>query len=134
MNGTSGFQEVRSSTPRSPTNRSCTSSGLKSEKVPGTFSLLTILSLSRQASAQREKRFLTPFQNTSDPSSQSLSTVIRSATTGQLWICATIDLKDFAVQSPAGNKKRRESIKVFQGSQSSMHAVKSGQFTLDKEG
>ena len=41
MNGTSGFQEVRSSTSRSPIG-SCTSNGIDSDQVPGTFSVLTI--------------------------------------------------------------------------------------------
>jgi hypothetical protein len=40
---------------------SCTSNGLNSEQIPGTFPVLTISSLSREASAQSEKRFLTPF-------------------------------------------------------------------------
>jgi hypothetical protein len=39
----------------------CTSNSLNSEQVPGTFSALTISSVSPQTSAQREKRFLTPF-------------------------------------------------------------------------
>jgi hypothetical protein len=39
----------------------CTSDGLNSEQVPGSFSELTISSLAPQASAQSEKRFLTPF-------------------------------------------------------------------------
>ena len=37
---------------------SCTSNGINSEKVSGTFFTLTISSLSPQASARREKRFL----------------------------------------------------------------------------
>ena len=61
MNGTSGFHEVRSSSPHHHRLAPCTSNGINSEQVPGTFSLFTILPLSRQASAQREKRFLTPF-------------------------------------------------------------------------
>ena len=109
----------------------CTSNGIKSEQVPGTFSVLTISSLSPQASAQSEKKFFTPFP---EPPFQNLKTVITSATTRQLWICATIDHREFVVHSAAGNKKRRESRKVFQGSQSSGHAVKSGQFKSDKEG
>jgi hypothetical protein len=40
---------------------SCTSNGISSEQVPGTLSVLTISSLSPQASAQIEKRLLTPF-------------------------------------------------------------------------
>ena len=61
MNGTSGLQEVRSSPPRLPSNR------LLHEQQPrfgigsGTFSALTISSLSPQASAQSEKSFLIPF-------------------------------------------------------------------------
>lgn len=39
----------------------CTSNGINSEQVPGTFSALTISSLSPQASAQSEKWFLTIF-------------------------------------------------------------------------
>lgn len=39
---------------------SCTSNVINSEQVPGSFSVLTISSLSSQASAQSEKRFLTP--------------------------------------------------------------------------
>ena len=38
---------------------SCTSNGVNSEQVPGTFSILTISSLPSQASAQSEKRFQT---------------------------------------------------------------------------
>ena len=38
-----------------------TSNSLNSEQVLGTFSVLTISLLSPQTSAQREKRFLTPF-------------------------------------------------------------------------
>ena len=38
-----------------------TSNGIDSEQVPGIFSVLTISSVSPQTSAQREKRFLTPF-------------------------------------------------------------------------
>ena len=35
MNGTSGFQEVRSSTSRSPSRiASCTSNGINSEQIP----------------------------------------------------------------------------------------------------
>jgi len=37
---------------------SCTSNGLNSEQVPGSFSVLTISSLSPQASAQSGKKFL----------------------------------------------------------------------------
>ena len=40
---------------------SCKSNGINPEKVPSTFSALTISSLSPQASAQSEKRFLTLF-------------------------------------------------------------------------
>ena len=39
----------------------CTSNGINSEQVPGTFSVLTISSLSPQTSAQSEKKLLTPF-------------------------------------------------------------------------
>ena len=39
----------------------CASNSLNSEQVPDTFSALTISSRSPQASAQSEKRFLTPF-------------------------------------------------------------------------
>jgi hypothetical protein len=53
--------EVRSSTSHHHRLASCSSNGLNSEQVPGPFSVLTISSLSRQASAQSEKRFLTPF-------------------------------------------------------------------------
>lgn len=57
MNGTSGFQEVRSSTSRQPHIASATSNGTNSEEDTGTFSALSISSLSPQASAQTEKRF-----------------------------------------------------------------------------
>jgi len=61
MNGTSGFQEVLSSTSQSPSRiGSCTSNGINSDHVPGTFSILTISSLSPQASARSGNRFLTP--------------------------------------------------------------------------
>ena len=60
MNGTLGFQEVQSSPPDHHRIHSCTSTGIDSEQVPGAFSVLTISSLSPQASAQSEKRFLTP--------------------------------------------------------------------------
>jgi hypothetical protein len=40
---------------------SCTSNSLNSEQVPGPFSVLTSSPLAPQASAQGEKRFLTPF-------------------------------------------------------------------------
>jgi hypothetical protein len=39
----------------------CASNGIDSEQVPGTFSALTISSLSPKGSAQSEKRLLTPF-------------------------------------------------------------------------
>jgi filamentous hemagglutinin family protein len=62
MKGTAGFQARRSSTPDHHHNiGSCTSNGIDSEQVPGIFSVLTISSGSPQTSAQREKRFLTPF-------------------------------------------------------------------------
>ena len=57
MNGASGFKEVWFSISRSPAYRSCTSNGINSEEVPGTFSTFTISSLSPETSAQ----FLTPF-------------------------------------------------------------------------
>ena len=41
----------------------CTSNSLNSEQVPGTFSILMISSLSPQASAQSEKRFLGALQS-----------------------------------------------------------------------
>ena len=47
--------------PRDHRIGSCTSNGIDSEQVPGTFCILTISSLSPQASAQSEKRFLTLF-------------------------------------------------------------------------
>src|SRR2546423_1561586 len=40
MNGTSGFQEMRSSPPDHQRIGSCTSNGLNSEKLPGTISSL----------------------------------------------------------------------------------------------
>ena len=40
---------------------SCTSNGIDSEEVLGTFSILAISSLSQQSLAQRKKRFLKPF-------------------------------------------------------------------------
>jgi hypothetical protein len=61
MNGTSGFQELRSSPPDHQRIGSCTSNGINLEKVAGTFPILTISPLSPQASAQSGKRFLTPF-------------------------------------------------------------------------
>jgi hypothetical protein len=42
MNGTSGFQEVRSSPPDHLRIGSCTSNGLNSEQVTGILSVLTI--------------------------------------------------------------------------------------------
>ena len=65
MNGTLGFPKVRSSTSRSPRIgiASGTSNSVNSEKVPGTFSVLNNSSLSPQASAQTEKKFLTPFSD-----------------------------------------------------------------------
>jgi len=54
MNGTSGFREVRSSTPDDQRIGSCTSNGLNSEQTPSPFSVLTISLLSPQASAQGE--------------------------------------------------------------------------------
>jgi len=47
---------------------SCTSNGIDSEQVPGPFSVLTSSPLAPQASAQGEKRFLTPFSCLSDSS------------------------------------------------------------------
>ena len=61
MNGASGFQEVRSSTPDHQQIGSCTSNNINSEQVPGTVSLLTISSISPQKLAQSKKWFLTPF-------------------------------------------------------------------------
>ena len=61
MNGTSGFLEMRSSIPRSPHIASATSNNVDSANVPGTFSALSITSLSPQASAQTEKMFLASF-------------------------------------------------------------------------
>lgn len=57
MNGTSGFQESRSPHPDSHRIASCTSNSINSEQIPGTFSVLTISSLSPQASAQSGKSF-----------------------------------------------------------------------------
>jgi len=62
MNGPSGFQEVRSSTTDHQQIGCWTSNSIDSEQVSGTFSLLTISSLARQASAQSEKRFQKSFQ------------------------------------------------------------------------
>jgi hypothetical protein len=62
MNGTSGFQEVRSSTSDHHQIGSCTSNGLNSEQVPGAFSFLTISSLAPRAPIQNKKRFT--FENT----------------------------------------------------------------------
>ena len=42
---------------------SCASNNTNSKQVPGTFSILLISSLSPQASAQREKMFMTLFLN-----------------------------------------------------------------------
>ena len=61
MNGTSGFEEVQSSTPDHQQIGSWTSNSINSEQVPGTFSLLTISSISPQKLAQSKKWFLTPF-------------------------------------------------------------------------
>jgi len=58
MNGTSGLQEVQSSPPDHQRIGSCASDSLNSERVPPTFSALTISSLSPQASVQSKKRFL----------------------------------------------------------------------------
>ena len=60
MNGTSGFRDMQSSSSRS-SYPSGTSNGVTSEQVLGIFSVLTTSSLSRQALAQSEKMFLTPF-------------------------------------------------------------------------
>jgi hypothetical protein len=61
MNSTSGFQEVRSSPPDHQRIGSCTTNGINPVQVPGIFPVLTSLSLSPQASAQRRIRFLTSF-------------------------------------------------------------------------
>ncbi len=61
MNGASGFREVRSSAPRSSTNRLLDEQRPQFGKVSGAVSVLTISLLSPQPSAQSEKRFLTPF-------------------------------------------------------------------------
>jgi hypothetical protein len=61
MNGTSGLLEMRSSTSRSPRFTSGASHSVNSEKFQAPFSILGFSSLSPQASAQTEKRFLTPF-------------------------------------------------------------------------
>ena len=42
MNGTSGFQEVRSSTSRHPRIGCCTSNGINLEQVPGTIFMLQL--------------------------------------------------------------------------------------------
>jgi hypothetical protein len=42
---------------------SCTSNGINSEQVSGTFSVLTISSFSPQASAQSSMRVLTPLSS-----------------------------------------------------------------------
>ena len=64
MNGTPGFQARRSSTPDHHHIGYGTSNSLNLGLVPGIFSVLTISSVSPQTSAQREKRFLTPFSCT----------------------------------------------------------------------
>lgn len=61
MNGTSGFEEVQSSTPDHQQIGSWTSNNINSEQIPGTVSLLTISSISPQKLAQSKKWFLTPF-------------------------------------------------------------------------
>ena len=61
MNGTSGFEEVQSSTPDHQPIGSCTSNSINSEQVSGIFSVRTISSLSPQAFARSMKRLLTPF-------------------------------------------------------------------------
>ena len=48
--------------PDHPRIGSCTSNGIDSEQMPGTFSAPTIYSLARQASAQSEKKLLTGFK------------------------------------------------------------------------
>ncbi len=63
MNGTLGFQEVRSSTPDHHRIASYRSGGIKPEQVSRTFFALTISSLTPQASAQRERRFLAHFSS-----------------------------------------------------------------------
>jgi hypothetical protein len=51
MNGTSGFQELRSSPPDHLRIGCCTNNGIHLEKVPGTFSVLTMNSISISALA-----------------------------------------------------------------------------------
>ena len=63
MNGTSGFQEVRSSPPDHQQIGCCASNGIDSEQIHGAFSALWISSLARQATVQSKKRFLTPFSS-----------------------------------------------------------------------
>jgi hypothetical protein len=46
---------------------SCRSNGLNSCQIPGTFSALTISSISPQPAVQHEKRFLTLFHIQTDP-------------------------------------------------------------------
>jgi hypothetical protein len=56
MNSTSGFQARRLLPPYHHL-ASCTSTGVNPEQVPGSFSALTISSLSPQAWTEEEKRF-----------------------------------------------------------------------------
>jgi hypothetical protein len=58
MNGTSGFGEVQSSTPDHHHIGYCTSNGIDSEQVPGSFSMRMVSSISPQESAERGKVFL----------------------------------------------------------------------------
>ena len=61
MNGTSGFQEVRSSTSDHQQIGSWTSNNINLGQVLGTFSVLTIPSLPLQTSYRAEKTPVTQF-------------------------------------------------------------------------
>lgn len=61
MDGTLGFQEVRLLPPDHQQIGSYKSNNINSEQVLGTFSVLTISSLSPQASVRSEKKLLTSF-------------------------------------------------------------------------
>jgi hypothetical protein len=106
MNGTSGFQEVRSSSSGHQQIGYCTNNGIDSEQVPGTFSVHTISSPSPRISAQSEQWFLTPFLS---PLSYLLSAlfcvVLPLVSLGQEPKTAPQELVDLLGTTPPGAEK-----------------------------
>ena len=60
---------------------SCTSNGIDSNQVSGTFFVLTVSSLSPKASAQRRKRLLALFLRSSAENNEGLSWLVQLAGT-----------------------------------------------------